>query len=80
MRVVWVDVESPVLNVYNESLIVDAPTVGAVHDFGLASPNSMSGAWWVLSVERPWIDGAPDPRQVRVNVIRPWRLTPTDDD
>jgi hypothetical protein len=79
MRIVWVDVESPVLGVYEESLVTKVPDVGATFDFGVLS---MPGAWRVLSVERPWIDGVPDPTRVRVNVIRytprsecgPWRI------
>lgn len=67
MRIVWVDVESPVLTVFEEPTLTKVPDVGAVYDFGVLS---MTGAWRVLSVERPWTDGVPDPAQVRVNIIR----------
>lgn len=69
-RVVFIDVESPVLNVYDCDFA--GIRVGQVLDFGLPDGNRMCGAWRILSLERLWHDA--EPAAVRVNIIRKERI------
>lgn len=68
---IFVDVESPVLNVYDEPRL--SAIQGEVIDFGLPEGNAMRGWWLVLSIERGTRrDGMP--REARANVIRRERI------
>lgn len=68
----FIDVEEPLANVYCDTIPTGRrlPAPGEVWDFGLDDQSSMRGAWRVLSLERPWKDGQPDPFAYRVNIQR----------
>ena len=51
MILTFVDVQEPVLNVYQLEA-ENPPPVGEIYDFGLPRGNRMYGTWIVLSVER----------------------------
>lgn len=70
--VTFVDVDSPVLNVYAD-YFEPVPGPGEFLHLGVPDGNSMHGDWAVLSIERPW-DAIPDATNIRVNIIRKERL------
>lgn len=70
----FVDVESPVQNVYAMYMPAKLPAPGDVFHFGVPADSPMQGAWTILSIERPWINGVPNEGSMRVNVIRKERL------
>lgn len=68
---IYVDVCEPVLNVFEAGDGARAPKVGETLRFGFPSPNTMSGPWRVLSIERvPSVSGRRE-SYLRVNVMRP---------
>lgn len=74
MRATFFDVDSPVLNVYDDDW-QRIPAPGEVIDFGLPPENGMHGAYTVLSAESMLLTlGKPGATHVRVNVIRKERL------